>query len=79
MKTKLKDSIVKEELYGNGDTELYIYECPCGKGEIREEHENIPGFRSHDVWMTCDECSEKWEIDTSNGVRNWELIEKNKN
>ena len=55
---------------------MYIYECPCGKGEIREEHENIPGFREHDVNLLCDECSKKWKIDISNGVRNWELIEK---
>jgi CSL zinc finger len=26
---------------GEGDTERYEYECPCGKGKIIEEHDNI--------------------------------------
>ena len=60
---------------GNGDTELYKYECPCGKGIIREEHDNIPGFREHDVFICCDECKKKYRIDTSKGIRGWELIE----
>ena len=34
---------------GVGDTEYYEYECPCGKGAIIEEHDNIPGFRNHSV------------------------------
>ena len=79
MRTKLKKSDSYESTgygAGSGDIELYIYECPCGKGEIHEEHENIPGFREHDVYLLCNECSKKWEIDTSNGVRNWNLIEK---
>ena len=36
---------------GDGDTERYEYKCPCGKGKIVEEHDNIPGFRDHDVWL----------------------------
>lgn len=62
---------------GCGDTELYEYECPCGKGTIREEHDNIPGFREHDVFMCCDECKRKYKFDTTTGVRNWELVEIN--
>ena len=61
---------------GSGDTEYYEYECPCGKGKIIEEHDNIPGFREHDVYIACDECSKKYILDTSKGVRGWELIEK---
>ena len=61
---------------GSGDTEHYEYECPCGKGKIIEEHDNIPGFRDHDVYIACDECSKKYILDTSKGVRGWELIEK---
>lgn len=60
---------------GSGDTELYEYKCPCGKGTIREEHDNIPGFREHDVYICCDECKKKYRLDTSNGVRYWELVE----
>lgn len=61
---------------GTGDTERYEYKCPCGKGKIIEEHDNIPGFREHDVFISCDECREKYEFDLSKGVRNWELVEK---
>lgn len=59
---------------GSGDTEVYHYECPCGKGKIVEEHDNIPGFRDHDVYLDCAECSKKYKLDTSGGVRNWKLI-----
>lgn len=61
---------------GEGDTERYEYECPCGKGKIIEEHGNIPDFRDHDVWISCDECSKEYKLDTSKGVRGWELVEK---
>ena len=60
---------------GDSDTERYEYKCPCGKGKIVEEHDNIPGFREHDVWLQCEECSKKYKLDTSKGVRNWELVE----
>ncbi|WP_242861291.1 hypothetical protein [Acetivibrio ethanolgignens] len=29
---------------GSGDTERIEYLCPCGKGKVVEEHDNIPGF-----------------------------------
>lgn len=61
---------------GSGDTELYIYKCLCGKGRIVEEHDNIPGFRDHDVYIDCDECSKKYVLDTSHGIRNWQLNKK---
>lgn len=79
MKTKL----ISSERYehegwgaGSGDCERYEYECPCGKGTIIEEHDNIPGFRDHDVCIICPECSKKYELDVSKGVRAWELVEK---
>lgn len=61
---------------GSGDTERYTYSCACGKGRIIEEHDNIPGFRDHSVVMYCEECSEKYTIDTSDGTRNWALAHK---
>ena len=64
---------------GVGDTEYYEYECPCGKGTIIEEHDNIPGFRDHSVYLHCDICSRKYFIDTSAGIRNWRIVQKRVN
>lgn len=61
---------------GSGDTERYEYKCPCGKGRIVEEHDNIPGFRDHGVWLDCEECSKVYVLDTTKGVRAWELVKK---
>ncbi|MBU3196729.1 hypothetical protein KPL26_08580 [Clostridium algidicarnis] len=61
---------------GSGDTERYEYKCACGKGSIVEEHDNIPGFRDHSVYLCCNECGNNYELDTSKGVRSWELIKK---
>lgn len=63
---------------GPGNTERYEYECPCGKGKIKEEHDNIPGFRDHFLFISCDECRNKYDFDTSQGSHSWELVEKTK-
>lgn len=79
MRTKLINSTTSPSQgygAGDGDTERDEYECPCGKGNIVEEHDNIPGFREHGVYIVCKECNEKYDLDTSNGVRGWELVEK---
>lgn len=79
MRTKLIYSSTEEHMgygAGSGDTERYEYECPCGKGKVIEEHDIIPGFREHDVYIACEECNKKYSLDMSNGVRGWELIEK---
>ena len=79
MRTKLID---RSQSYsqgygaGSGDIERYEYECPCGKGRIIEEHDNIPGFREHDVYIDCEFCRESFDLDKSRGIRNWELIKK---
>lgn len=79
MRTKLIDSSIENSLgygAGSGDIERYEYECPCGKGKIIEEHDNIPGFRDHDVYISCEKCRKIYSLDISKGVRNWELIKK---
>ena len=63
---------------GAGTLKFAEYECPCGKGKIIDDHDDTPGFRSHDIYFTCDECREKYDIDTSGGVSNWKLVEKAK-
>ena len=78
MRTKMlsKDSFPGGYGSMRGDTERIEYECPCGKGKIIEEHDNIPGFRDHDVWIECHDCYKKYTLDISQGIRNWELVEK---
>lgn len=43
---------------------------------VVEKHDNIPGFRDYDVYITCEKCREKYSLDISKGIRNWELVEK---
>ena len=59
-----------------GNIERIEYKCLCGKGKIVEEHDNIPGFRDHYLCINCEECSKKYRLDTSKGVRGWELVER---
>ena len=76
MKPKLIDSSIETLPNYEGTREIYIYKCPCGKGPIVEEHDNIPGCRDHDVYFRCKECEQKYEFDLTNGIRNWKLIKK---
>jgi hypothetical protein len=58
---------------GAGTTERYEYRCPCGDGKIVEEHDNIPGFRAHEVWIECDKCREEWRFVDGRSTREWGL------
>lgn len=58
---------------GSGDTERYEFLCPCGRGSIIEEHDNIPGFREHDRWIDCDTCSAEWQFVEGLPTRQWRL------
>ncbi len=58
---------------GEGTTEEYVYKCPCGQGTIIEEHDNIPGFREHDVFINCSYCNKLFSVNTLNSVRDWKL------
>jgi hypothetical protein len=46
---------------------------PCGDGEIVEEHDNIPGFREHDVRIECEKCDAEWRFAAGRPVRGWGL------
>lgn len=61
---------------GPGTIELHEYLCPCGDGKVIEEHDNIPGFREHDVQISCDKCSEEWGFVPGLPVRGWRLEPK---
>ncbi|MBF0671348.1 MAG: hypothetical protein IR160_02040 [Salinibacterium sp.] len=58
---------------GTGDVERYEYRCPCGAGTILEEHDNVPGFREHDVRIMCDTCREEWDFVPGFSVRGWRI------
>ncbi|MDN3311775.1 hypothetical protein QWJ90_12630 [Microbacterium oryzae] len=47
---------------GSGTTSRTEYACPCGQGRIVEEHDDIPGFRDHSVFLDCDECRAHWRL-----------------
>ena len=58
---------------GIGGLERYEYLCPCGNGRILEEHDNVPGFREHDVTIMCETCQAEWEFARGLPVREWRL------
>jgi hypothetical protein len=58
---------------GSGDTERYEYLCACGKGTILEEHDNIPGFREHDVRIMCDTCHAEWQFVSGLPTHRWRI------
>lgn len=45
-----------------GDTAEEVYECPCGKGRVYYEHDDIPGFRHREVTCDCKECNGKYDF-----------------
>lgn len=59
---------------GEGTVEHYEYTCPCGDGTIVEEHDNIPGFRDHDVSIDCDRCRTEWRFSEGRSARDWGLV-----
>ena len=59
---------------GEGTVERVTFRCPCGDGEIVEEHENVPGFREHDVRIDCDKCHADWRFADGRPTRQWGLV-----
>ena len=52
-----------------GAVERYEYLCPCGGGTIIEEHDNIPGFREHDVLLFNDGAELTYLLDPTPDTR----------
>jgi hypothetical protein len=52
------------EGYGAGSGEIIHeeYKCPCGKGSVTYEKDDIPGFRDTNIGCECLECNEKYEF-----------------
>ncbi|TQS71142.1 hypothetical protein DX933_15795 [Ornithinibacillus gellani] len=38
------------------------YECPCRKGTVYYDKDDIPGFRDKHIYSDCDECNEKYSF-----------------
>lgn len=47
---------------GSGSIINEEYECPCGKGTVFYEKDDIPGFRDKSIYCNCEECNEKYEF-----------------
>ncbi len=54
-----------------GTTDRYVYECPCGKGEI--EYVRVPGYDDAYVNILCPVCQPKYDTDMGNGYW-WAVI-----
>lgn len=47
---------------GSGEVIKEEYKCPCGKGKVFYEKDDIPGFRDTDIYTNCAECAEKYDF-----------------
>ena len=70
MRTELLNTGSKQS-WGYATPERYEFACPCGKGKIVEEHDKVD-----DVYIQCVVCFEKFILDISKGIRQWNLLEK---
>ena len=58
-----KDLYMEQMLSCNDDgSYTHYYKCPCGQGRVVDDKDATPGFRSHDIFIECTECCEKYEI-----------------
>lgn len=60
----------------SGTTKTKVFECPCGRGTIIEEHDDIPGFKNRFVYINCDCCKLLYGLDSDLGAKNWDIISK---
>lgn len=60
----------------SGTTRIKIYQCPCGRGTISEEYDDIPGFKNRFVYVNCDSCKLLYGLDSDKGSKNWDIISK---
>ncbi|MBD7996656.1 hypothetical protein H9639_15260 [Arthrobacter sp. Sa2CUA1] len=61
---------------GAGTIERLEFLCPCGRGSMIEEHDNIPGFREHDVHIACGKCNQAWRGVPGLPIRGWRVEPK---
>lgn len=58
-----KDLYIEQMLsYSDDGSYTHYYKCPCGQGRVVDDKDATPSFRSHDIFIECAECREKYEI-----------------
>ena len=70
------DCYEMDEDDGGGNLETTVYLCPCGNGKIIEKHSNIRFRGEHSVTIECEVCEKEYLLDTTLGVKNWQLLKK---
>ena len=71
-----KKYIRRDSPYYHGVTERQIYACPCGKGTVVYDEDDIPGNRDWYTLIKCEECTKIYEIENYLS-RQWKIREKN--
>ena len=70
-----RDSLVP--LWNNtGYTTTNTYRCPCAKGKVIEEIDDIVGRRGRNVWIECSDCNTRYTVEKDSNGTTWEVIEK---
>ena len=57
-----QNQYIEQMLSYNNSSYTHYYKCPCGKGRVVDDKDATPGFRSHDIYIECTECQEKYEL-----------------
>ncbi len=62
--TLIDQNISNSGGYGAGSGQIIReeYECPCGKGKVVYQKDDIPGFRDKDIDCYCEECNKKYKF-----------------
>lgn len=71
MELKLIDrSVTSHGGYGAGSGEVIReeYECPCGKGLVIYEKDDIPGFRDKSIFSDCGVCGTKYDFGRGSAI-----------
>lgn len=71
MQLKVRSTVETQQNYGAGwGTEsITEYACPCGESTVREEIDQVPGFRDRDLWCYCPKCRDKYDFDFGGTAR----------
>lgn len=77
MLTKLKMTGIEE--YGDETKEVTAlhFRCPCGNGEIVEEHKKQFKADFTAISILCQQCNERYGVKFNENAK-WELIEREK-